>query len=981
MFAKSQSPRIFGLPPGVNFSRSFVDGLKSRLTDYPPEKSTTIKIYVNSNRMLQKIKAEFTNVGASILPNLSTLNHLIDDFAISPSDIVDPLSLRLELAQIISKFIEIEPSFGSQNSCFDLADSLANLIKEIHEEGLSLEVLTKLNLDDYSKYWQRNRKFFILIKEYLDDREIVSHEQSQWNLIDELEKKWAVNPPTHPIMVVGSTGSKGITQKFIKLISTLPQGAVVLPGVDFDTPESVWDALGKPKKTEIPLEDHPQYRLKEITSKLNIKLSQIERWTETKPSIEARNKLVSLALQPAPITDTWLEEGPKLKNIREAISDVTILEAPSDRVEALAISMGIRKALEQNKTCLVITPNRVLARKIAAALKQWNLDADDAAGIPLSLSVIGRLFLKVSNLQGNSLNSLNFIELFKHPFVNLQERGIHLKSLRKLELDLVRGSPYFPDNAQILEWSNSFSEKKELSKWAIWVCECLDKIRTSKLQTVHKHLKVHTEIMEHLISGPNSLEAKQVWARPDGRELILVIDQLQNSSKVSGLIGQPQYSNLIYFLLKKSTVRVSYIGRSDIMIWGTQETRVSDADIVFLAGLNDGVWPPLPTPDPWINRAMRIKAKLLLPEHLIGLSAHDFQQAIASKEVWLTRSSRDSEAETLPSRWLNRLFNLIEGLSKEEPFLLNSMRARGEFWLELVKNFEKPNSMMEPATRPSPMPPISCRPKTLPVTQIEKLIRDPYTIYAKYILNLRPIGSLYQTPDSALRGQIIHSIMEKFIILTKNQWPNNPFTLLDQLSDEILQRYLPKNSTRLFWKRKISSFSENFLYSEEQRRMKGTPLMLEERGSIEIEGTNFQLTGVFDRIDRDPEGNLTIFDYKTGVIPSYIVQKYFDKQLLLLALIIHKGGIKKLKSTNIKEAFYIDLSSNPKEYKNSLSSQNLDVIFADFKSLILEYNNPNRGYLARRAVFETRWDGDYDHLSRFGEWDHTQLPKPELSTK
>ena len=58
MFAKSQSPRIFGLPPGVNFSRSFVDGLKSRLIDYPPEKSTTIKIYVNSNRMLQKIKTE-----------------------------------------------------------------------------------------------------------------------------------------------------------------------------------------------------------------------------------------------------------------------------------------------------------------------------------------------------------------------------------------------------------------------------------------------------------------------------------------------------------------------------------------------------------------------------------------------------------------------------------------------------------------------------------------------------------------------------------------------------------------------------------------------------------------------------------------------------------------------------------------------------------------------------------------------------------
>ena len=91
--------------------------------------------------------------------------------------------------------------------------------------------------------------------------------------------------------------------------------------------------------------------------------------------------------------------------------------------------------------------------------------------------------------------------------------------------------------------------------------------------------------------------------------------------------------------------------------------------------------------------------------------------------------------------------------------------------------------------------------------------------------------------------------------------------------------------------------------------------------------------------------------------------------------------IKKLKNTNIKEAYYIDLSSNLKEYKNSLVSQNLDVIFADFKLLISEYNNQNRGYLARRAVFETRWDGDYDHLSRFGEWDHTQLHKPESTTK
>ena len=115
--------------------------------------------------------------------------------------------------------------------------------------------------------------------------------------------------------------------------------------------------------------------------------------------------------------------------------------------------------------------------------------------------------------------------------------------------------------------------------------------------------------------------------------------------------------------------------------------------------------------------------------------------------------------------------------------------------------------------------------------------------------------------------------------------------------------------------------------------------------------------------------------------PSGIVQKYFDKQLLLLALIIDKGGIKELRRKEVKEAIYIDLSSSPRIHGNSLVNQNLNGLFGDFKSLILKYNDETQGYLARRAVFETRWNGDYDHLSRFGEWDHTQPPKTEVVSK
>ena len=712
MFEKCVGPRIFGLPPGVNFSRSFVSGLKIRLQDSSPEILANVQIYVNSKRMLQKVKDEMTDCEATMLPKLSTLNHL-DDPEIIRTNVINPLGLRLELAQLISKFIELESNFGSQNSCFDLADSLATLIQELHEEGLSLDSITELDLEDYSEYWQRNKTFFILIRDYLNTRKIITSEQYKWRVIDSLEKKWAANPPSHPIMIVGSTGSKGTNQRFIKLISNLPQGAVILPGVDFDIPKNVWDTLGGTKDSNTNIEDHPQYRLKALTSKLDITLSQIRKWTNVEPSVSARNKLISLSMQPSPVTDTWLNDGPKLKNIDKATSGMTVLEAPSERVEALAISMGIRRALEDKKTCLVITPNRILARKISAALKQWGLDADDAAGVPISLSVIGRLFLKVSNLIGKELNTLGFIELLKHPLICNEERGLHLKNLRALEITFLRGNLKAPNKANILEWVKSANRNKKATEWVIWVFDCLDKIRTPTYQTVREHLQLHIETIHNLINGPNKLEAKEVWKKPDGKELLEIINEIEDSSKIAGLMDSPQYSNLIFFLLKKSNVRTSYASRADVMIWGTQETRVSDADIIFLAGLNEGVWPPLPTPDPWINRPMRKESNLLLPERLIGLSAHDFQQAIASKEVWLTRSTRDSEAETLPSRWLNRLFNLLEGLSNTQPSLLNSMKNRGQLWLDLIENYEKPKYKIELAKRPSPIPPIISRPKAL----------------------------------------------------------------------------------------------------------------------------------------------------------------------------------------------------------------------------------------------------------------------------
>ena len=462
---------------------------------------------------------------------------------------------------------------------------------------------------------------------------------------------------------------------------------MILPGVDFDMSELVWNTLGDSKSLNSSIEDHPQYRLKSLLSELGIKFSEVDKWTQISPYNEPRNKLISLALQPAPVTDSWIREAPKLKNISAATQGITILEAPSERLEALSISLKIREALENKKSCTVITPNRLLARRISATLKQWRIEVDDAAGTPLSLSVSGRLFLKSSKLIGKKITSESFMALLKHPLVCLEARRMHLIKTRNLELSLLRGKAKFPNKSTILSWAKTLNDEKDTANWITWVFACLENLTNIKNQTLEKHIRIHSETTKLLINGPNGNETKTPWATQDGKRLLEVIKELEDAAIFGGEMDPNQYINLIYHVLSKATVRTSFISRPDIMIWGTQEARVNTSDLVILGGLNDGVWPSTPTPDPWINRQMRRDAGLPLPERLIGLSAHDFQQAIASSEVWLTRSKRNSESETVPSRWLNRLFNLLSGLPKGQYFPLDEMRERGNFWLKLSNEF------------------------------------------------------------------------------------------------------------------------------------------------------------------------------------------------------------------------------------------------------------------------------------------------------
>lgn len=972
MFDPSDTPRLYGVPPGVDFPRALVEGLRARHAGQPPQALARVQLIVNTRRMARRIRELFDQGPPCLLPRISLLTDLgeIWDLAHVP-DPVPPLRRRLELVQLITKLLDSAPDLAPRSAIYDLSDSLAGLMDEMHGEGVTPETIEALDVSDQSGHWARIKSFLGIVRHYFEAGGAAPDVETRQRLvIERLAALWGETPPTHPVILAGSTGSRGATQHLMQAVARLPQGAVILPGYDFDMPGPVWDALGDAMLSE----DHPQYRFCRVAVGAGVSPTQIRPWSETAPANPARNALVSLALRPAPVTDQWLRDGPLLRDIAGAMADVTLIEAPSQRQEALAIAMRLRQAAEEGRTAALITPDRTLTRQVTAALDRWDILPDDSAGLPLHLSAPGRFLRHVSDLLRNRLSAEMLLTLLKHPLTHEgAERGKHLRLTRELELHLRRHGPPYPTEDSLRGWAEGQKDAL-LPDWVNWLCDCFLNRDYSGEIPLESSVAAHLTLAEKIAQGCHGDGSGTLWLRDAGQEARKAVGELQAEAGVAGALSASDYASLFHKILSAREVRNPVDPHPHILIWGTLEARVQGADLLILAGLNEGSWPESPKPDPWLNRALRHQAGLLLPERRIGLSAHDFQQAVAAPEVWLTRSVRSADAETVVSRWLNRILNLLSGLPDQGgPEAIAAMRARGRLWLDRATALEEPGETPR-ATRPAPCPPVAARPDHLTVTEIKRLIRDPYAIYARHILRLRPLDPLMRVPDALLRGTVLHEILEGFIRETLAHPDHCTYATLMQHAETVLAQNVPWAEARALWLARLERVADWFIDTEAQRRALAHPVAFEASGRATLPDLGFTLSAKADRLDLDDLGRLHIYDYKTGAPPSTREQASFDKQLLLEVAIAERAGFVEMGPTRVARAVFIGLGSPPKELAAPLDTEPPEKIWSEFHALISAYFDPDMGYTARRAPRNADEDGDYDQLARYGEWDLTDPP-------
>ena len=1030
----SRRPNVFNIPASAPFLPVLIDMLRAGklVPGFPasddPLELARATLYLPTRRACRLAREVFLDrLGeAALLPRIVALGDLDEDeiafaeaatgalaeAALTLPPAIAPLERRLLLSELILTWAnspDVRAAEGAPliantpSAALGLADDLARLMDDMTTRQVSWDKLDTLVPDDLDIYWQLSLRFLKIARETWPalraERGAIESAERRDQLIEAETKRLAGSDA--PVIAAGSTGSMPATAKLLATIATLPHGALVLPGLDRHLDEASWQLIAGNDDDEthdgLPAAGHAQFAMHALLDRIGIRRDEVEQLGDG--AAHDRDVLISEALRPAATTERWrqnMSDAGFDRAVDTALSSLGIIEAANAEEEALAIAVALREALnDQDKTAALVTPDRGLARRVVAALARWQVPVDDSGGDALadtSAGVFARLVAKVA-LDG--LEPVPLLALLKHPLLRLgAEASAHSVAIAALEAALLRGPRPRPGSAALAQALTNFratrhddlhrsdprlkidDDKLDAAADLIErLTQALAPLETLKAgtQALATLAECHRTAIENLSRDASADIA--AFAGHDGSALQRAFDDLTGSPSALGLgVARSDYAELFHAAIGDRVVRRPETRDVRVHIYGPLEARLQPIDRVVLGGLNEGTWPPETRSDPWLSRPMRRDLGLDPPERRIGLSAHDFAQSLGAREVILTRAAKLAGAPTVTSRFVQR----IAAFAGSERW--NAVIARGERYLEFARALDHPTHV-NPAKRPEPRPPRDARPKQLSVTAIEDWLRDPYTIYAKFILRLQPLDAVDTPPGARDRGNVIHGAIGDYTFEFKDGVPADQIAELKRLGDKHFKPLADYPEARAFWWPRFERIARWFAQWDGERRDGLTALFAEIKGDLvfPVGERSFTLTARADRVERLTDGSYAILDYKTGQARTEKqVRTGLAPQLTLEAAILREGGFKDVAPGPVSDICYVTLRGGEPagklqriDFKDGTTDVQAERALGKLKALAAAFENEATPYYSLVHPMWTTHYGDYDHLARVKEWSLT----------
>jgi ATP-dependent helicase/nuclease subunit B len=967
----------------IGIDRRFADELATGVLAQhggDPLALADVLILLPTRRSVRALREAFlraTGGKPTLLPRLAPLGDLDesewevaagDGSALALPPAIEPAEREALLARLVSAFKDDDghPIAQSAAQALKLARELGRLLDELAIEGVSFSQLEGLVEGNFASHWQRTLKFLAIVGEawpqVLAERGQIDAIERRTQAIRAQAARWRAEPPATPVIAAGSTGSQPATRDLLAAIAQLPQGAVVLPGLDRDMDEASWKELDQ---------SHPQFGLRELLAALDCERSDVADWPGVGGS--ARHLLVTELMRPAETTEAWSRPP------TSSLEHVTRADCATPHQEALVVALALRETLkDEGRTAALVTPDRELARRVAAELRRWNVDIDDSAGAPLADTPPAALLRALVTAVDEGFAPVALLALLKHPLCTLGgDRAALLDATRRLDRKCLRGLKPTPGMPAIRAHIEKARFGDPADRRAVeTLIDRLD-AATSDLAVLMAKSATPAALLDATIAaGETIATADTLWSSEAGEALADALARLRAAWAGPDEIAGGEWPALLSAMLEPEIIRPRFGRHPRLAIWGPLEARLQRADLLVLGGLNEGTWPPSVETGPWINRPMRGALGLPQPERRIGLSAHDFAAALGAERVLLTRAEREGGAPTVPSRWLARLdalFGYEPGSAAAPPEYIQRGRRSYLAWADAL---DRPDAY-RPWPRPEPRPPLEARPTRLSVSSIEQWRRDPYGLYARRILGLEALDPLEAELGAADRGSALHDTLDEFLkAYPSGLLPADAIGQFEALGEKHLEPLLAAPAERAFWWPRFQRLARWFVGTENARRAAGTRLLASETdGALTVgpPGRPLRIEARADRIDEIEPGGWEIIDYKTGRVPSpKELEGLFAPQLLLEAAMAEQGGFKGIKGKaravhlSYWQANGLGNGGEVREIKDS--EQLVPAMLALVAKMAEHFANPATPYAALPWPEFIPHFNDYAHLERVAEW-------------
>ncbi len=886
---------------------------------------------------------------------------------------IDPLRRQAELTQLVLAAREAQ----NTEQAWRLAGELAALMDEAERAEVNLARLPDAADPEFAAHWQRTLQFLAIVTEHwprhLKERGLMNPGARRVALLDATTRALPALHGDDPLWAVGMTSSTPAVARLLRAIAALPDGRVILPALDTTLPDDVWTLLN-----ETPMHPHAgQARM----------LAAME---APRPSaacaspVQGRAGLLSLALCPAQTLDAWSHATPTA----DATQNLFRITPEDTQHEAVAIALILREALETPAaTAALVTPDRDLARRVAAELARYGVVADDSAGENLNETPPAVFLRLLAEAVATRFAPVPLLALLKHPLAALGlPAPVCRNAARALELLCLRG-PRPPAGLGGLKRALDLAraDKRKPQADADAAADLIARLETatapllalsSAMRTAPAALlRTLAESAEAIAASDDTQGPDRLWAWEDGEALATHLAALGDAFQHLPDIDPRDFSLLLDAALQGPVVRSrrALRGRAGgehprIHIWGLLESQLQTVDTLVLGGLVEGVWPPATDPGPWLSRPMRRRIGLASPEEIIGQAAHDFVAcACAAPHVILSAPRKRDGAPAVPARWLTRI----------EALLAAHGRTLGQHPAQLWARMLDEPLRVTPAPPPAPRPPVHARPRRLSVTKIETWLADPYAIYAEYILKLRALDPIDQDADHSDYGSIVHAALQTFAQRTGPGASPGMAAILRAAMEQALAEQAVRPALAAYWRPRLMRIAD-WVAAHEAARRAENPLAAiapEADGKYALPG-GFTLTGRADRLERRGDDGIAILDFKTGTVPARTaVLNGRAPQLPLEAAMAQDGAFGAAFAGRVVELVYWRLTGGrvPGEERSYFATGD-DIAAAAASArdgliaLIERFASADQPYLAQPHPDYAPRYAKYAQLARVAEW-------------